>query len=199
VSRRAGTRDGAVHVGVSATGFAFASFPTVRQAGGMPRWILLPLALLSLLGGCSRPDLPDMVVRAESDKELAEFRTDLARRFPADRLTTFDTALQELVLDALNRGVAPASARDADMRAVVHGRTVREARILGWEARRQRLLAEVKLLTGMRDEAAKHHEKSPSTSLAARISSAEEVLARLHGDLKEADQHLAAWRTPAKP
>ena len=95
----------------------------------MLRW--LSVVLVVALGGCARPDLPATVVRASSTGELANFRADLGARFARDQLQPFDTALQELKLDAMNRGVATAGARDQAMLDVVSGKTVRQAEVLG--------------------------------------------------------------------
>lgn len=163
----------------------------------MPRWPLPLLAALVALAGCSRPALPDTIVRAASAEELASFRADLGRNFPAEELQSFDTALQELRLDALNRDVTPASAREADVCAVVHGQTLHAARILGWQARRQRLLAEIADLDQILAHDLERQKKTPTQNIADRIASAREVLARLHQDLTATNAQLAAWQTPA--
>jgi len=158
---------------------------------------LFLLAALLALAGCSRPALPDTIVRAASAEELASFRADLGRSFPADELQTFDTALQELRLDALNRDVSPASAREADVCAVVHGQTLHVVRLLGWQARQQRLRAEIAYLDGLLAQDLERQKLTPTQNISDRIASAREVLARLHRDLDATQAQLAAWQAPA--
>lgn len=155
-------------------------------------WLPL-LAAFALLGGCGRPPaLPDTVVRAGSDQELKQFRDELGTQFPAAELSAFDTALQEIRLEALNKDVSPASAREAYLREAVNGRSVREVTRRGWEARRARFQAEAKYLTGLLEQDLARQQKTPTDNVAARIASAREVLARLNRDLASTEAQLAA-------
>lgn len=163
----------------------------------MRLWIAA--VVLTCLAGCSRPALPETVVRAGSADELAAFRAELGRRFAAAELAAFDTALQELRLEALNKDVSPASARDAYMRELVHGRTVAAAQVRGWQARRARLLGEIAYLEGLRQHDLARREKTPTDSITARIESAGEVLERLRRDLNATEAQLAAWGAAAEP
>lgn len=151
--------------------------------------------LAILLGGCSqRPALPEVVVRAGSDQELTQFRDELGRRFAAAELTTFDTALREIRLEALNKDVSPASAREAYLRDAISGKTVREVTHRGWEARRARFQAEIRYLTGLLEQDLARQQQTPTDNIAARIASAREVLARLERDLNETEAQLANLR-----
>ncbi len=148
-------------------------------------------------GGCAKPvDLPDVVVSAASPSEFAEFRSDLAVRFAADRLKPFDTATQELKLDALNRDV-PADAREADMLAVANGKTVHAVLVLGWQARRARFLREIAEIQGLLDGALQTQQKTAATgtpsSVLAQIQSAKVILGQLHDNLADTERHLAEW------
>lgn len=157
--------------------------------------ILSLLSVLSLLAGCGpAPALPDAVVRAGSDQELKQFRDDLGLRFPAGELAAFDTALQEIRLEALNKDVSPASAREAYLREAVQGRTVRDVTRRGWEARRARFAAEMDYLRGLLAQDLVRQEKTPTANIAARIASVREVLARLDRDLKDTEEQLATMR-----
>lgn len=153
---------------------------------------LLSAGLAFLQAGCGqKPPLPDTVVQAGSDQELKRFREDLGARFAADELATFDTALQEIRLEALNNDVSPASAREIYLREAVDRRTVREVTRRGWEARRARFQAETAYLDGLLQQDLARQQKTPTDNIAARIASAREVLARLERDLQATEAQLA--------
>lgn len=163
---------------------------------------LIATVLLGSLGGCAKAPLPDLVVRAATTKELAAFRADLGVRFTAEQIAPFDTALQELQLDAMNRNVTPAAAREADMRAVVNGKTVHANLILGWTARRQRIVEEIATFTAMRQRDLKQQKESaatgPSQTILNRLQNEQDILARLARDLADTNTHLTIWDAPAK-
>lgn len=159
--------------------------------------VLLMLFLAGLVG-CTKPvALPETPVRAASAEELAAFRAELGARFGPEHLQAFDTALQELQLDAMNRDVATAGAREAAMRAAVHGKTVRAAEILGWQARRRRILGEIALLTPQLEHDLKRRAETAATGtpqiVLNRIQNVEDILARLRRDLAATEQRLADW------
>jgi PBP1b-binding outer membrane lipoprotein LpoB len=167
----------------------------------MPRILLVLLALL-FLAGCARPDLPETVVRAATAEDLAAFRAELGRDFPAERLADFDTALQELQLAGMDAGLATAADRAAAMRAQVDGRPVRTVEIAGWQARRRRLQAEratfeQTLAADLRTRA----ERGTATPgvVVNRIQNVEDILAKHRGLLAEAERRLADWGAPAGP
>lgn len=166
----------------------------------LSRWILV-FGLL-LLGGCAKPELADTPVRAATAEELTAFRAELGQRFPPDALKTFDTAINELQLAGMERGLDSAAARAAAMREQVNGRSVRAVEQLGFAARRARFLGEIKLMTELqaRDLAVRERTAAAGTTPRAvldRIASAEEVLTKLRRQLAETEQQLAAWGTPA--
>lgn len=155
------------------------------------------LALLALLGGCAKPDLPATVVHAASTGELNALRAELGGQFPADALKDFDLALKELKLDAMNRGVAPAEARDRDLLAAIEGKTVHAVEILGWQARRARLRDEIKLMSGLLERDLQRQQETAATgtpeSILSHLRNERDILARLQHDLTEAEARLAAW------
>lgn len=167
----------------------------------MLRRLLFALLLGSLLG-CAKPDLPDTPVRASSTADLSAFRTELGGRFTADQLARFDAALKEIQLDAMNRGVATAAERESAMRAAIDGRPVRAAEILGWQARRTRLLGEIKLMADMLERDLKIRDQTAATGTPAavinRIQNEQDILTRLRRDLAETEQQLADWGAPVK-
>lgn len=158
---------------------------------------LLTLLLLASLTGCTKPDLANTVIRAGSDEELTASRAELADRFGVAALAAYDTALQELQLASMDRGVASAADRAAAMRATVNGQSVRAIEILGWQARRARLLAEIKDFSDMLERDLAVREKTGATgtpqAVTHRIENEQDILAKLHRLLAEADEKLAAW------
>lgn len=160
----------------------------------MLRWQSVPLAVLLALAGCAKPELPEVIVRAGSPEELTAFRAEPGAQWPATELATFDTALQELRLEALNREIAPASAREEYLRSEVNGLTVKAVRLRGWQARRVRLQAEIALLAQMETDLLHQQEtKGANDSNSARLASAREVLVRLRRDLSATESQLSAW------
>jgi len=155
----------------------------------MPRWLVLAFLIVSL-GGCSKPALPDTPVRAASPEELADFRAELGSRFTPEELSTFDTALVEMKLEAISRGVATAAEREAQVQVAVQGMNVHQVEILGWLARRSRLLSEIATMTGYLDNDLK---AAKTASVATHIQNEQEILARLHRDLAATEQQLTAW------
>jgi ABC-type phosphate transport system auxiliary subunit len=159
----------------------------------MPRILLVLLASL-IVAGCARPDLPETVVRGSSVEELAAFRAELGQRFPAERLAAFDTAIQELQLAGMDRGLATTAERAQAMRAQVDGRTVRAVEIAGWQARRTRLRAEMASLEQtLEADLRVRAERGAATSLTVtnRIQNVEDILAKLRGLVAEAERRLA--------
>ena len=169
------------------------------------RFLSLLLCGLGLLGlsACSKPDLPSTLVRAGSAEELAATRAELADRFGAASLAAYDTAIQELQLAGMDRGVASAADRAAQMRAAVHGQSVRAVEILGWQARRTRIQGEIKLFEEMlaRDTALRDRTAAQGTPPAVldRINSENDMLGKLRRLLAETEQQLAAWSAPSAP
>jgi hypothetical protein len=155
----------------------------------------LVVAFLFSLAGCTKPAaLPDITVSASSPGEYTRFRADLGTRFTAEQLTDFDTAIQELRLDAMHRDVATASGRELDMLAVANGKAVRAVTLLGWQARQARLLREIAEITRMLEHDMKQAEKSAASgtpeSILTRIGSEKEVQAKLQHNLAETERRL---------
>jgi di/tripeptidase len=160
----------------------------------MLRLVVLCLAALAL-AGCAKTSLPDSPVRAGTAEEFAASRAELVDRFSAPALAPFDTAVQELQLAHMDR-LPSAAERAAAMRAQVHGRTVRAVEILGWQARRARLAAEIASFTptlehDLQTQAARGAD-TPLT-VTNRIQNLQDILAKLRRLDAEAAQQLAAW------
>jgi hypothetical protein len=164
------------------------------------RWLIAVVFLVSL-GGCTKPaDLPDITVSATSREDFARFRADLGARFAAEQLKEFDIATQELQLDAMNRDVATAEAREKDMLGVANGKPVRVVVRLGWQARKARFLREIAELDRMLKHDLELQEKTAATgtspAVIQRIGSEKEVLEQLHRKLAETESRLVALGQP---
>lgn len=157
------------------------------------------LSLLCVLGltACSKPELAETVVRAESTEEFATFRADLGSRFAAERLALLDVALQELQLAGMDRGVASAADRAAATHQIVNGKTVRAVEILGWQARRTRLQGEIKEFSTMLEHDLALRTKTSATgtpqAVTHRIENEQDILAKLRRRLAETETQLTAW------
>jgi hypothetical protein len=154
---------------------------------------LLAILTLGLLAGCAKPvPLPDIIVSAASKQDFTRFNADLGKRFPPEQLKDFDTAVQELQLDAMHRDIVTAAEREADMLAVVNGKTVHAVTLLGWQARKARFQREFAEITRMLEHDLKQAEKAPpSESLTRRIGSEKEIQAKLQASLADTDRRLA--------
>lgn len=163
---------------------------------------LLFIVALGLLAGCTKPvALPDVVVSAAARQDFTRFNADLGKRFTPEQLQDFDTAVQELQLDAMHRDIATAAEREADMLAAVHGKTVHAVTLLGWQARKARFLRELAEITRMLEHDLKQAEKAPpSDALTRRIGSEKDVQAKLQRHLAETDRRLAELQSlPNQP
>lgn len=165
----------------------------------MLRWLMVAALLLSLAGCAKQADLPDIMVSASTPGDFARFRAELGARFTPEQLQPFDTATQELQLDAMNRDVATAEARELDMLQAANAKTVHAVTVLGWQARKARFLREIAELTRMLDHDVELQQKTAATgtpeSVTTRIASEREVIAKIRRHLDETERHLAEWST----
>ena len=161
----------------------------------MPRLVAFLLALC--LVGCAKTPLADCTVRATTAEELVACRAELVSAHGAPALAAFDTAVQELELAGMDR-LPTAAARATAMRAQVHGRTVRGVEILGWQARRARLAAEIASFTPtLEHDLQTQATRGADTPLTVsnRIQNLQDILAKLRRLDAEASAQLAAWGT----
>lgn len=144
---------------------------------------------LCFLAACAKQAaLPDVVITASSPGEFTRFHAELTAAQGAAALAEFDTAVQELRLDAMDRGVATADAREADMLRAINGKTVHAVTVLGWGARKARFLREIAELEKM---LARDLALTASPAVERRIGSEREVLAQLREKLAATEQRLA--------
>ena len=155
--------------------------------------------LLGVLVGCAKKiDLPDITVRAADIGEFSRFRAELGEQFPAAQLLAFDTATQELKLDAMNREIASAEGRESDMLAVINAKSVHAATLLGWQARRARFLRETALINGLLENELKLRRNAgadgPSSANLARIQTEKNLLTQLEANTADTEQRLVELR-----
>lgn len=143
-----------------------------------------------------------MIVRSSSSSELTLFRTELSGRFTPEQLRPFDTAIQELKLDAMNRDIAGSAAREEDMRSVINGKSVHATLVLGWKARRNRLLGEIAQMSGLLERDLKRQQATAATgtpeSVLTHIQNEQDILARLRHSLQGTESQLEAWTSQVK-
>lgn len=175
-----------------------------KNAVPVPLPRLFACLILSLIAGCAKQaDLPDVIVSAASKEEFTRFRADLGARFTPEQLQDFDTATQELQLDAMNRDIATAAGREADMLRVANGQTVHAVTLLGWQARQARFQREIAEISRMiahdGQQAAKTAASGTPESVARRLGSEKEVLAKLQQNLAGTETHLTGLGAGPKP
>lgn len=157
------------------------------------------IVLIGAFAGCAKKvDLPQVTISAADASEFARFRSELGEQFPAERLQAFDTAVQELKLDAMNRDLATAAARESDVLATMNGKSVQGVTLLGWQARHARFLREIAFIQGMLDRDLKVQQNAgangPSSVVLARIQSARNVIAQTQRNADEAEHRLTELR-----
>ncbi|WP_438481725.1 hypothetical protein [Oleiharenicola lentus] len=161
------------------------------------RWLAILFALGVFAGCGQKKDLPEITVAANDPSDFARFSSELRAQFPAERLKDFDTAVNELKLDAMNRNVATAEAREQDMVNAVKNKTVHAATLLGWQARRARFAREIAFIDVLLQGDLKQQAKTAATgvppTVTARIRSAQEMIARLQISLDETERRLTEW------
>jgi hypothetical protein len=155
---------------------------------------------MGILAGCAKKvDLPETMVTASDVSEFSRFRAELGSGFPAERLKDFDTAIQELKLDAMNRNIATADERELDMVKAAHGKSVHAVTVLGWQARRARFQREIAFIDTMLQENLQLQQKAgvagPSATVLARIQSAQNLIAQLQRNLDETERRLTELGT----
>jgi hypothetical protein len=171
----------------------------------MLRCFLVILSAIVFAGCAKKVDLPEITVSAADAGAFTQFRSELSSEFPAERLQPFDTAVQELKLDAMNRNIATAEARELDTLRVVDGKSIHAVTLLGWQARHARFLREAAFLNEILERDLKAQQNAgangPSSTLLAQIESARKVIAQLQSNAAETERRLAEMHatTDRKP
>ena len=155
---------------------------------------LAPADFENLLKAVVEAAKANIIVSAASAAELARFRAELGTRFTPEQLQDFDTAIIELQLDAMNHGKTTAADREADMLAVANRKIFPDVVVLGWRARKARLLREIpgaiRLVDQDTAEAAKTAATGTPESVTRRLASEKEALAKLRRDRDDTLRHL---------
>ena len=128
----------------------------------------------------------EVIVSAVSAAEFARFRADMGTRFTPEQLEEFDIAIQELQLEAMNRGKATSTDREDYMLAAVNRKAFPDAVLLGWRARRVRILSEFpearRLIDRDTAEAAKTAAAGTPESITSRLAREKQALDQLRRD-----------------
>jgi len=134
------------------------------------------------------------VVSAATAADFARFRADLGARFTPEQLQDFDIAIEELKLDALRRGKPTPAEQEADMLAVVNKKAFPEAVLLGWRARRVRILGEFpearQLIDRDTAEAARTAATGTPEAVTRRLASEKQALDKLRRDRDDTMRRL---------
>ena len=152
---------------------------------------------LGIVSGCSQKNILDCEIKAGTVDEFAACQANLVSEHTPRLARDFDTAIQELKLDSITKGVLGVEMREERMRATANGKSVKEVLVLGWQARRARLVGELK---GMNERYAhdvkllSRHGSSDSTQFLSNTTQNEEnSIALLKTLLGDADQRLTEW------
>ena len=161
---------------------------------------LAPADFENLLKAVVEAAKANIIVSAASASEFARFRGDLGTRFTPEQLQDFDIAIMELQLDAMHRNIATEAGREADMLGVANRKTFPNVVLLGWRARKARLLREIpearQLLDHDAEEAAKTAATGTPESVTRRLASEKEALAKLRRDRDDTLRHLTELAEP---
>jgi hypothetical protein len=142
----------------------------------------------------------EIIVSATSAGEFARFRAELGARFTPEQLQDFDTAVLELQQDATDRHTVNATGGEVDILSVVDRKTFPDVVVLGWRARKARLLREIpearRLLDLDTTEVAKTAATGTPESVTRRVASEKEVLAKLRRERDDTLRHLTELTEP---
>jgi hypothetical protein len=155
---------------------------------------LAPADFENLLRAMVAAAKAEIIVSAASADEFARFRADLGTRFTPEQLQEFDTAIQELKLAAMNRGITTEAGREASMLAVANRNIFSDVVVLGWRARKDRIIREIpgaiRLVNQDMAEATKTAATGTPESVTSRLASEKQALEKLRRDRDEALRRL---------
>jgi hypothetical protein len=153
---------------------------------------LAPADFENLLQATVAAAKAEIIVSAASAEEFARFRADLGTRFTPEQLQEFDTAIQELKLAAMNRGITT----EASMLAVANRNIFSDVVVLGWRARKDRIIREIpgaiRLVNQDMAEATKTAATGTPEDFTRRLATEKETLAKLRHDRDDALRRLDA-------
>jgi hypothetical protein len=153
-------------------------------------------ATVALLAGCSKPAPQDRLVKADSPEQFEQWRSDREDWSPQEQ-QDFDTAIQEIKLDAMNKSSGTMDSRETAMCETVNGKTVRAVEIIGWHDRRDRLAREKKDVETRyaHDSTLKAREDQPDRAQALETTTRNEqaIIAKNTGLIADVDAKLKGW------
>lgn len=167
-----------------------------------PWLIVLVLLSLVLAPGCSRVAPLERKVEARDADELNRWRIGIGAALSPEEWKDFDVAIQELKVKAMTSGKPSGGLnRDEQVLVELQGKTIREALILGWTARRARLDLERGYIQEKHDQDSKlktrEGDRDSAAYLANVLKTESDRIAQLTAESAEADRKLAQWGTPA--
>lgn len=167
-----------------------------------PRHWLFGIVLTASVMGCAPRKAIDGPVAARSAEEFAAFRDALNGAVPLPTLEAFDTAVQELKLEAMSNGVSGVGAREERVRQTVNGKSLQVVLTLGWKARAARLQRELKDMTDRyehdRELLNRAGGSASSQHLANLTANEQDIIAQLKHQLADTEQKLSAWQKAEK-
>ena len=153
-------------------------------------------ATLALLAGCSKPAPQDRIVKADSPEQFDQWRSD-REDWSSQEQQDFDTAIQEIKLDAMNKSAGTIDSRESAMCEAVNGKTVRAVEILGWHDRRDRLEREKNDVETRYAHDSKLKAREDQTdraqALATTTRNEQAIIAKNTGLIADVDAKLETW------
>ncbi|HEY9154057.1 MAG TPA: hypothetical protein VIM69_02930 [Opitutaceae bacterium] len=157
-------------------------------------------ATVALLAGCSKPAPQDRLVKADSPDQFDQWRSDRDDWSPQEQ-QDFDTAIQEIKLDVMNKSAGTMDSREAAMLQIVNGKSVRAVELVGWHDRRDRLEREKKDVETRyaHDSTLKAREDQPDRAQALETTTRNEqaIIAKNTGLIADVDAKLQGWESSA--
>lgn len=155
---------------------------------------------MALLAGCSKPAPQDRLVKADSPDQFEQWRSDREDWSPQEQ-QDFDTAIQEVKLDVMNKSAGTMDSRETAMCQIVNGKSVRAVEIIGWHDRRDRFEREKKDVETRyaHDSKLKAREDQPDRAQALETTTRNEqaIIAKNTGLIADVDAKLQGWEGSA--
>ena len=156
--------------------------------------------MAALFAACSKPAPQDRIVKADTAYQFDQWRTDRDDWSPREQ-QDFDTAIQEIKLDVMNKSAGTMDSRESAMLEIVKGKTVRAVDIIGWHDRRDRLDREKKdMETRYAHDsklAVREDQADRAQTLAAITRNQQAIIAKNTGLIADVDAKLQIWESGA--
>lgn len=173
--------------------------PSMKSHTPTIKWCVFS-ATVAFLTGCSKPAPQDRLVKADSPQQFEQWRSD-REDWSSQEQQDFDTAIQEIKLDAMTKSAGTMDSREAQMCDVVKGKTVRAVEILGWHDRRDRLEREKNdMETRLAHDSGlkvREDQTERAQALASITRNEREIIAKNTGLINDVDAKLQGWEGSA--